>query len=244
MQQNIPPLAKENVNVLLIANHRMVQEGFKLLIESNRELVVAATRSLDDKIEISDFAAAPDVAVVYLTQYDRVEVISDLLRVIPDLRIIVTVAGENLDLQATALELGAVGIVHEEQSPSLLIEAIKQTYAGETWLNQVLLDRIMKRSKSGRKSDYRGFGKFDAVSGTEQLTKRELEVLKLIGNGLKNKQIALSLLISEPTVRCHLSSIYGKVGVNDRLNLVIKAYQLGLLHFPQSSGTLEPVLAK
>ncbi len=238
MQQNIPTPMKKNVSVLLIANYRMVQEGFKLLIESNKDLTVAAIRSLDEKIDLSDFVATPDVAVIYLARHDRVEVISDLLRLMPDLRIIVTVAGDNLDLQATALELGAVGIVHEDQSPSLLIEAIKQTYAGETWLNQVLLDRIMKRNKPSRNSDNRGFGKFDASLGTEQLTKRELDVLKLIGDGFKNKQIAQSLLISEPTVRSHLSSIYGKIGVNDRLNLVIKAYQLGLLHFPQPSSVV------
>ncbi len=159
----------------------------------------------------------------------------------PNLRVVVTVAGEDLDLQARALEIGAVGIVHEEQSPKLLIEAIKQTYAGETWLNQALLDRIMKRKKPGQKSGYRGFNKFDNESGTEELTKREEEVLKLIGEGLKNKQIAVSLLISEPTVRCHLSSIFGKIGVNDRLNLVIKAYQLGLLDVPHRSSMLEEI---
>ncbi len=239
--QKPPALTNERVNVLLIANYRMVQEGFKLLIESNRELAVAATRSLYDKIEQDDFEPDLDVAVIYLARYDRVEVISDLLMIMPNLRVVVTVAGDDLDLQAKALEIGAVGIVHEEQSPKLLIEAIKQTYAGETWLNQALLDRIMKRKKVGQKSGYRGFNNFDAESGTEQLTKREEEVLKLIGEGLKNKQIALSLFISEPTVRCHLSSIYGKIGVNDRLNLVIRAYQLGLLNVPQRSSTFEEV---
>ncbi len=237
--QKPPALTNERVNVLLVANHRMVQEGFKLLIESDKDLAVAATRSFHDKIAQGDFSPDPDVAVVYLAQFDRVEVISDLLMIMPNIRIVVTVAGEDLDLQAKALEIGAVGIVHEEQSPKLLIEAIKQTYAGETWLNQALLDRIMKRKKVAQKPGYRRFDKFDIESGTEHLTKRELDVLKLIGDGLKNKQIAESLTISEPTVRCHLSSIFGKMGVNDRLNLIIKAYQMGLLDLPHGSPIFE-----
>lgn len=237
--QKPPALTNERVNVLLVANHRMVQEGFKLLIESDKDLAVAATRSFHDKIAQGDFSPDPDVAVVYLAQFDRVEVISDLLMIMPNIRIVVTVAGEDLDLQAKALEIGAVGIVHEEQSPKLLIEAIKQTYAGETWLNQALLDRIMKRKKVAQKPGYRRFDKFDIESGTEHLTKRELDVLKLIGDGLKNKQIAESLAISEPTVRCHLSSIFGKMGVNDRLNLIIKAYQMGLLDLPHGSPIFE-----
>ncbi len=175
-------------------------------------------------------------------KHDRVEVITDLLAVWPDLRVVVTAASENLDLQATALELGAVGIVHEEQNPNLLIEAIRQTFAGETWLNQVLLNKILQRNRNGNSSNGKRSDKFDADLGIEALTNREFEVLDLIGNGLKNKQIAERLLISEPTVRCHLSSIYGKLGVDDRLNLVIKAYQRGLLDVSQPTDETDHVI--
>ncbi len=227
-------LVKEPIRVLVVARHPMVQEGFKLLIEANREIVVAATRSFEDKFDESEIKTVPDVVVVFLGATDRVEVISELLHEWPDLRVVVTVASDNLELQATALELGAVGIVHEEQNPNLLIEAIRQTFAGETWLNQVLLNKILQRNRTSNHTNGKRSEKFDPELGFETLTSREFEVLDLIGNGLKNKQIAERLLISEPTVRCHLSSIYGKLGVDDRLNLVIKAYQRGLLDVSQS----------
>lgn len=227
-------LVKDPIRVLVVAKHPMVQEGFKLLIESNEEIVVAATRSFDDKFDEAEITPDPDVVVVFLGANDRVEVIAELLQQWPDLRVVVTVSSDNLELQATALELGAVGIVHEEQNPNLLIEAIRQTFAGETWLNQVLLNKILQRNRKGNHVNGKRSEKFDPDLGIEALTNREFEVLDLIGNGLKNKQIAERLLISEPTVRCHLSSIYGKLGVDDRLNLVIKAYQRGLLEVSQS----------
>ncbi len=229
MNRNHRSLVKEPIRVLLVARHQMVQDGFKLLIESSDEIVVSAVTSVDNGFEQSDFEPVPEVAVVSLTSDGPVELISRLHEKLPDLRIVVIVSSDDLELQAQALERGAVGIVNEDQNPRLLIEAVKQTYAGETWLNQVVLNKVIQRNRSNAGQNGDQSSKFDSESGTETLTKRELEVLDLIGKGLKNKQIAKQLLISEPTVRCHLSSIYGKLGVNDRLNLVIKAYQIGLL---------------
>lgn len=219
----------DRIGVMLVANHQIVQQGFKLLIESTNECRVIAIRSLDSRFNEPDAEISPDVAVVYLNIEDGVDVIAKLGEKFPRLPVLVTVSGDNLDLQTTALELGAVGIVHEEQSPNLLIDAIRKTCAGETWLNQALLDRLVKRTRQKNGTADRRLKGYDPEAEVEFLTKREMEVLELIGEGLKNKQIAKSMMISEPTVRCHLSSIYGKLGVDDRLNLVIKAYQLGLL---------------
>lgn len=229
MRSHRPNSNKERIRVLFIAKHQMVQESFKLLIESSSDFIVTETISFENSVDRISTVPMPDVAVIYLAGDERVEIISDLLEILPDLRIVVTVASGDLELQARALELGAVGIVHEEQSSGLLIEAIKQTYSGETWLNQVLLNKLLQRKKSADKADGKRGSKIDPDSGIETLTSRELEVLTLIGAGLKNKQIAQQLLISEPTVRSHLSAIFGKFGVDDRLNLVIKAYRSGLL---------------
>ncbi|REJ78563.1 MAG: DNA-binding response regulator [Acidobacteria bacterium] len=231
MNANKRSLLKEPIRVLFVAKHKMVQDGFKLLIESSDEVVVTAVKSFSDSFKRSEFSPLPEVAVVSLAHSDAVDVITKLLKNLPNLRVVVIAARDDLDLQARALELGAVGIVNEDQSPSLLIEAIRQTHAGDTWLNQVVLSKVFQKKNAGRAPSAEQDMKFDPESGTEILTSRELEVLDLIGTGLKNKQIAEKLLISEPTVRCHLSSIYGKLGVKDRLNLVIKAYQIGLLEF-------------
>ena len=220
----------KQIRVLLITKYQLVQESLEHLIESNRDLVIAGARTFDDQSANSTTLAGCDVAVVYLSTGDRLDIIADLLAEAPELRVIVIISGTDLDSQASALKLGAVGIVHKEQSPKLLIEAIRQTYGGETWLNQVLLNKLLERGKvNGKKTKGAVFD-----SGAEPLTGRELEVVKMIGEGLKNKKIAERLSISEATVRHHLSSIYGKVGVEDRLNLVIYAYQKGLVTIAES----------
>ena len=225
MSERSPITSKRPIRVLLIAKYQMVQESLKLLIESNRDVTVTGTHSFTEDVGRSSTA---DVAVIYLSSGDRVEIISDLLRRMPGLRVVVLVAGVDLDSQADALKLGAVGIVQKEQSPKLLIEAIRQTYNGETWLNQVLLNKILERDKSIGKKSQKPLFRLDADS----LTTRELEVISMIGEGLKNKNIAERLFISEATVRHHLSSVYGKVGVEDRLNLIIFAYKNGLIKLP------------
>lgn len=213
------------IRVLLIAKYPLLQEGMKLLIESDKDLIVTATRSITDSFGGSAKVPDSDVALICLANGDRVEIISSLLRQSPGLRVVVLVEAADLDSQAAALKLGAVGIVYKEQNPPLLIAAIKQTYNGETWLNQILLRKLLDKGKSSGKN----VQKLSYQRDIESLTARELEVIQLIGEGLKNKIIAERLHISEATVRHHLSSVYGKVGVDDRLNLVIFAFQRGLL---------------
>ena len=224
--------SNRSIRVLLISKYQMVQESLKLLIESSRGMAVAGSYSFTEIVGKLASLASADVAVLYLSTGDPVEIISDLLLQMPVLRVVVIITSEDLDSQANALKLGAVGIVHKEQNPKLLIEAIRQTYNGETWLNQVLLNKILEKGKSnGKKSTKTLF-----PSDIDTLTVRELEVIKMIGEGLKNKNIAERLSISEATVRHHLSSIYGKLGVEDRLNLIILAYQNGIVKLTDFSG--------
>ena len=220
------------IRVLLISKYQMVQESLKLLIESSRGLAVAGSYSFTENVGKFAGLSSADVAVLYLSTGDPVEIISELLLERPGLRVVVIITSEDLDSQANALKLGAVGIVHKEQNPKLLIEAIRQTYNGETWLNQVLLNKILEKGKSNSKKSTKTFFQ----TGIDALTVRELEVIRMIGEGLKNKIIAERLSISEATVRHHLSSIYGKLGVEDRLNLIIFAYKNGIVKLMDYSG--------
>jgi DNA-binding NarL/FixJ family response regulator len=231
MRTNTPSTSNLRIRVLLIAKYPIVQQSLKFLLESNKDLKVSGTHSFDTDVAKSIHLPNSDVVVVYISEGDRVEIISDILRSAPKVRVVVLTAGADLDAQADALKLGAVGIVQKEQSPKLLIEAIRQTHSGETWLNQVLLTKLLARGKSGTKRTSKEFR-----CAAETLTTRELEVVQLIGEGLKNKAIAARLFISEATIRHHLSSIYGKVGVDDRLNLVIFAYEEGLIGISDAPG--------
>ncbi len=180
---------------------------------------------LSDDSDISKNAARSDVGVVYLSDSGQIQIVSQLLETNPEMRIVVVADGSDLESQAGALRAGAVGIVQKNQNHKFLIEAIRQTYRGETWLNQVLFHRMLENGKSNGKRRTNGL----AHSDPDALTTRELQVIQLIGEGLNNKALAKRLNISEATVRHHLSSIYGKIGADDRVNMVIRAYEKGLL---------------
>lgn len=211
------------IRVMLFSKYPLVREGLKLLIESKSAITVVGTHATNG--DGADFAKIvdADVAILDISSDDRPEIISDLAGKMPNLRLVVIVDGDDLDSQAGALEHGAVGIVRKEQSVRMLIEAIRQTHMGETWLNQVLLSKILKGDASKAKPLAKSKKKMDIDS----LTARELEVVRMIGEGLKNKEVAERLSISDATVRHHLSSIYGKIGVDNRLNLIISAYERG-----------------
>lgn len=211
------------IRVMLFSKYPLVQEGLKLLIESKSAITVVGTHATNEDGADSAKIVDADVAILDISSDDRPEIISDLAGKMPNSRLVVIVDGDDLDSQAGALEHGAVGIVKKDQSVRMLIEAIRQTHKGETWLNQVLLSKILKGDASKTKPLAKPKKKMDIDS----LTARELEVVRMIGEGLKNKEVAERLSISDATVRHHLSSIYGKIGVDNRLNLIISAYERG-----------------
>ena len=209
MPDPISKVSRSAIHVLLFAEYRIVLESLKNLINSNQHMSVSAglTPGSSDDSDISQSAALSDVGVVYLSDSGQIQIVSRLLESNPAMRVVVVADGSDLESQAAALQAGAVGIVQKNQNHKFLIEAIRQTYRGETWLNQALFHRITENGKSGGKRQTNGL----AASDPDSLTARELQV------------------ISEATVRHHLSSIYGKIGADDRVNMVIRAYEKGLL---------------
>jgi DNA-binding NarL/FixJ family response regulator len=220
---------RSHIRVFLFAEYQIVLDSLKHFINSNRDMAISACvkREVFDEPAVDAYGTESDVGVVYVSNREQIKLVSLLLRNNPDIRVVVVAEGTDLESQADALELGAVGIVHKDQNYKFLIEAIRQTYAGETWLNQVLLHRILGKDKGKTKKS----NNYLSFSDADSLTSRELEVIQMIGEGLNNKALATRLNISEATVRHHLSSIYGKIGVDDRVNMLILAYQEGLLNY-------------
>jgi two-component system nitrate/nitrite response regulator NarL len=117
-----------------------------------------------------------------------------------------------------------MGLVRKEQASAVLLQAIAKVHAGEVWLERTLVADVlgeMTRGEPVQPVDP------EAVK-VAALTPREREVITLVGQGRKNRQIAAHLWIAEATVRHHLTSIFAKINVIDRLELVIYAYQHGL----------------
>ena len=233
----------------------------RLVVVDGRQLHRAAlTCLLDQSAGFSIVANTPDeqgalaalakqsVDVVLIAAEQLEACLSDVVGKISDARgghrILLLASYPDSELSSRALEMGAHGVVFEYQSPEMLVKAIRSLHAGETWVERRAVSRIF--SKFIRQRVNRP-GKLDS------LTARERQVIRLLGTGLSNKNLARSLFISEATVRNHLTSIFGKLGLARRTELMVYAYQNGLAeyHPPRSAlkkatgiSTLEAELSR
>jgi DNA-binding NarL/FixJ family response regulator len=136
-------------------------------------------------------------------------------------RVIVLTGGRDPEVHRRCVELGADGLLLKDKASEVLIKAIRKVHAGEDWL-----ERSMMRGALAQMRNQGGKEQADPEAAKiATLTEREREVVALVGLGLKNKQIAERMFISDTTVRHHLTSVFSKLGVSDRLELVIYAYR-------------------
>ena len=155
--------------------------------------------------------------------------ITDLIAASSEARIIILTGVRDPEVHRQAVLLGGMGIVKKEKAAEVLITAIERVHLGEAWLDPSLVAGVLSEmtlSSKGRKID-------PEAEKIAALTNREREVIALVGEGIKSREIAGRLFISETTVRHHLTSIFDKLGVADRVELLIYAYRHGLASPPR-----------
>lgn len=175
-------------------------------------------------------ATRPDIVLLDLDLGDEsgADLLPGLLDAVPDTRVILLTGLRDPQAHRRAILLGAVGLVLKEKAVETVLKAIEKVHAGEVWLDRAMIASILNSRVHGERAQQGpGDKRIDA------LTAREREVIELIGAGLKNRQIAERLVISEATVRHHLTSIFGKLGVEDRFDLALFAYRHNLAKVPE-----------
>ena len=163
---------------------------------------------------------------IALGEENALDFLPDLIRVAEGARILVVTGVTDTESFVRAVRAGAMGILMKTEPATRLLQAIRKIHRGELWVGRSVMARVL--DTIWHESDIQPKNPEQAKIAT--LTSRELEVVALLGEGLKSKQIGERLFISETTVRHHLTSIFGKLGVADRLELIIYAYQHGLAH--------------
>lgn len=218
------------IRVLVVDDNEIIRQGLSLLLkrEPNLEVVGDAGNTID-ALEI---VAREEPNIVLLNTDLNDEEAFDFLGLLhasaPNTRILVLTAKRDSEAHDRAVLLGAMGIVLRENAPGTLVRAIERVCAGEVWLDRSAMGRVFAQMSSNSK-----IKKVDPEAAkAASLTEREREVVALIGEGLRNKEIADRLFISETTVRHHLTSIYSKVDITNRLKLIIFAYRQGLAKPP------------
>ena len=225
---------KPKIKVLLYASQRLILDGLCLLLESNGDIdVVDCTAYIEDMTFLNN-KNRPDVLVLCVMNKDtgNIDIINDLKSADSSLRLLVLMSSEDVAVHERALRFGAAGVIHKDQDSKAFIRAVKQIYEGETWINQKLIAHLLNKDKNNGNGNKR---KDWETIKIESITKREREIINMVSRGMKNKEIGKTLFISEATVRHHLSSIYSKLDLEDRLNLVIYSYRHNLIEVEQLS---------
>jgi two-component system, NarL family, nitrate/nitrite response regulator NarL len=218
----------ENPICIFILNPYLLNSaGLRLIIECEQGLkVVGEAQDLTIGLEMVA-SQKPDIILLKLNPIGdpNLEVITQLLETSSQTRIILMTTSEDKQVCSLAIQKGIVGIVAETQMPQTLIKAIRKVHAGEVWIEHALMAHFVTSLSRGQRTK-----RVDPdTEHISLLSNRERQVVQFISLGLKNKQIAAQLCISEVTVRHHLTSVYNKLGVSDRLELLVFAHRHGLV---------------
>jgi two-component system nitrate/nitrite response regulator NarL len=214
------------IRILIIDDQSIVSACLRFLLESKPSLKVVGETSKASDAFIVARDEQPDIILldIDLGDTDGLDLLPKLLSVAPQARVIVLTGIRDPAIHRRAVRLGAMGLVIKDEETEVLLQAIAKVHAGEVWLNRRLLASVLgEMTRSGKAQPV------DPESlKIATLTRREREVIVLVGQGYRNQQVADRLCIAEATVRHHLTSIFAKLGVTDRLELVIYAYRHGL----------------
>jgi DNA-binding NarL/FixJ family response regulator len=214
------------VSVLLADDDELTRTGFRLIIESDPDLTVVGEAA--DGREAIHLARAlrPDVVLmdVRMPGLDGLEATRQIVQGIEDgPRVLILTTFELDEYVFGALRAGASGFLLKRSSPEVLIEGIKVVAAGDGLLAPSVTRRLIQ--EFARQPGPTAL----AAAPLGTLTQREREVLALVGAGLSNGELAARLYISEATVKTHVKRILMKLGLRDRIQAVVLAYESGLV---------------
>lgn len=216
------------ITIMIIDDHVVIRSGLRMLIEHDQRMQVVAQAG--NRIEALERAAGarPDVIILdlLLGDEDGLSFLPELCQATPNSRVLVLTGVQSADAHRRAIRRGAMGIVLKEHAADQLLKAIMKVYEGEVWIERSMMGSMIQELNKPTPVD-------PEVTKIKSLTDREREVIALVGEGLKNKQVGERLFISETTVTHHLSSVFDKLDVSDRLELIIYAFRHGLAKIPK-----------
>jgi NarL family two-component system response regulator LiaR len=216
----------DKITVMLVEDHVLVREGTRELLDQENDLQVLVEAG--DGEEAVRLAAehSPDVIImdIAMPKLNGIEATKQIKATNPAIAILVLTAYDDDQYIFAFLEAGAAGYLLKDATMNDLIQAIRAVHAGESVLHPAVARKVI--NYFARHIDKRHADDYDK-SGTDHLTDREMEVLKLAAKGMTNREIATELTISTRTVQVHLSNVFSKLGVGSRTEAVLYALRKG-----------------
>src|SRR6202011_5077818 len=228
LQANPSEGRKPSIRILIADDHPIVRYGLKKLLqlEDDFEVVGEAAdgREVLDRVQELD----PDVLLLDLRMpnLDGLSALQVLQQSNKRTKVIVLTASEDKNEFVQAMKLGCSGIVLKQTAPELIVKSIRKVYGGEIWLDSHTTAAVMRQFASP--SDIASASGPGKSRERSPLSQREREIVQLVAQGFKKKEMAEKMFISEQTVKNHLHNIFDKLGVSDRLELALYAIHKGL----------------
>lgn len=199
------------MNIVIVDDHPLVREGLTAVISAERDMeLIGEANNVKEAINVVT-QTKPDVALVdlRLTDASGLDIVKACKEKVPQCKYIILTSSVDREDFRRARELGVDGYVLKEAFPEELVSAIRLVYRGRKYYDPGMVDFVMSKD--------------ECDSHVEQLTPRELEVLRALSEGLNNKDIAKKLFITEYTVKKHVSQVLAKLELADRTQAALYA---------------------
>ncbi len=230
MQGEMTDRLSARVRIVTVDEHELFRAGVCLILNQQPGFeLVGSFSSWSDALPLIK-SEQPDIILLSISSDNNagVDFLPQLMAASETARVLALSDSGDQELSRRAIRLGAAGVLSKNSPPETLIKAIERVNVGEAWLDRSTTAALLREMSPRHRAAKQDPEKMKIAS----LTEREREVIKLVGEGLRNRQIAQKLFISDITVHHHLTSIYSKLEVADRLELLIYAYRNGLAELP------------
>jgi len=211
------------IRVLVADDQSMVRAGFRMLLggEEDIDVVAEAQNGLEAVEKAARFNPTVVLMDIRMPELDGLEATRRILAADPAARVLILTTFDLDEYIYEALSAGASGFVLKDDPPEQLIAAIRTVAAGDALLSPAVTRRVI--------DEFTQRPRREAPKGLDELTDRELEIFRLIARGLSNAEIGKKLFIGETTVKTHVTHLFQKLGLRDRVQAVVLAYRSGLV---------------
>ena len=212
-----------SIRVLVADDQSMVRAGFRMLLggQPDIEVVAEASTGLEAIDKVGRFKPTLVLMDIRMPELDGLEATRRILAGDDPPRILILTTFALDEYIYAALNAGASGFVLKDEPPEQLIAAVRTVAAGEALLSPQVTKRVIQQ--------FTRLPRPTTPAGYDELTAREQEIFRLLADGLSNAEIAGRLVIADSTVKSHITHILQKLGLRDRVQLIVLAYQAGLV---------------
>ena len=221
MQMTVLPRKRR---IVIVDDHTLFRDGLRTILETEEDFeVVADAESAEDIVELV-WQTRPDVLLldIRMPQGSGLDAVPAVLKISPNTQVLVLTASDDKEDHVRAFRLGAKGVILKDSARQTLMQAIRTVCRGDVWMDP-RMSGVLAEELS-----HMGDGEPISTRQENGLTERELEIVRLVASGYKNKEVGATLAISERTVKTHLTNIFQKLGVRDRVGLVMYALRHNL----------------